>query len=299
MDIDLGVDGLDVTSAAFSPDGANVLILVSRSTVKVWNLKTRSVTTSPFARNAAYRGAAFSPDGQHIIVTGDDGDVRVWSLTTGEVAQLVSQDASSPNRRCGAADFPAAYSGDSQQIVYALADCSIHMRTIRSGAEISFTPCTDQRVSLVAFSPDNTRLAIACADGNLSIWNTATGARVTMPVAASAPDSLQTMVFTRDGNGILSVDWHGIVTVWKLTANTITAVSRVDSIIFNSYGIVQRAAFSRDGKYLALSYVDDFKFFQGVEIGDFEIAILSADLYGSVDDLLTIADARMSGTTPK
>jgi WD40 repeat protein/serine/threonine protein kinase len=104
-------------------------------------------------------------------------------------------------------------------------------------------------VNGVAFSPDGERLASACADGSIKIWNIKTGTVVqTIPAHADAVVSI--MFHPDDGNFLSSRGADGKVKVWDLTA-TSQAVFTEPCNAVKKFGTAYTVAFSSDGRLLA------------------------------------------------
>ena len=69
---------LDVTSAAFSPDGTRIVTASRDKTARVWDAATAKEIA--VLRGHEYRvwSAAFSPDGTRIVTASGDNTARVW-----------------------------------------------------------------------------------------------------------------------------------------------------------------------------------------------------------------------------
>jgi WD40 repeat protein len=64
----------------------------------------------------------------------------------------------------------------------------------------------------IAFSPDGRTLAVACANGNVGLWNLATQREVAVLKHGNAP--LRHVVFSSDGQTLVSVCEKGTLRFW-------------------------------------------------------------------------------------
>jgi WD40 repeat protein/serine/threonine protein kinase len=99
----------------------------------------------------------------------------------------------------------------------------------------------------VAFSPDGQRLASACGDRTVKIWNSRTGDLIeTFPAHT---DSVVCVAFHPDGHHLASVGSEQVVKIWDL--KTLKTVFEGPCDIRRKYGTACAAAFSPNGRQLA------------------------------------------------
>jgi WD40 repeat protein/serine/threonine protein kinase len=99
------------------------------------------------------------------------------------------------------------------------------------------------RVECVRFSPDGSRLAAACADATVKVWDVTTGQKVlTLPDHGGRAESV---AFSPDGSRLASADVSGVVRVWDAATGLQLLACK------GHQWVVWSVAFSPDGKRLA------------------------------------------------
>jgi eukaryotic-like serine/threonine-protein kinase len=158
-------------------------------------------------RPGSVRDVAFRPDGKQLASVNSDGMIRVWDMETRR------QIATMPGGH-----YRIAYSADgrllaaSQGEVARLWDNQTfqEIAALRHGAAIYG----------LAFSPDGTRLATACGDNTIRLWDVAM--RREVAELRGHEDYVHAVVFSPDGTRLLSASGDFSVRVW----DTLSAVER-------------------------------------------------------------------------
>ncbi len=70
--------GQSVNSAAFSPDGKEIVTASNDGTARIWSASSYEQLTVIIGISGM-NFAAFSPDGKEIVTADDDGTARIWS----------------------------------------------------------------------------------------------------------------------------------------------------------------------------------------------------------------------------
>jgi WD40 repeat protein len=72
------------SSAAFSPDGRQIVTASFNKTACVWDAETGKGVLCLSGHDEAVNSASYSRDGLRITTTSDDGTARVWDATSGK-----------------------------------------------------------------------------------------------------------------------------------------------------------------------------------------------------------------------
>jgi WD40 repeat protein len=88
------IDG--VYSAAFSPDGQQVLTLSHDQTAILWDARTGARLRTFLVHGSDVNRVVFRPNGRQVLTGSSDGVARLWDVMTGdELARLISLDRGS------------------------------------------------------------------------------------------------------------------------------------------------------------------------------------------------------------
>lgn len=235
-----------VRMVAFTPDDRTLITVSVRGTIRLWDAATGSIRRPPAGHQVfRVSAAALSRDGRTLAMSDMTGSVRIWDVASLEVTHTLSQTglvgaiAFSPDGRTlltggqdkiarlwdvatGASLGPAAHH---RQVIEAAAFCPDGRRIVTGDDDGVFQfrrhgtdhpRCLElahrAEVGVVGVSPDG-RLAVtgtkslaSQADGNVHVWNLATGDRV---AGLTHKGMITTAVFSKDSRTVATAGVDG------------------------------------------------------------------------------------------
>jgi WD40 repeat protein/tRNA A-37 threonylcarbamoyl transferase component Bud32 len=238
-------DLVAVQRLAFSPDGRRVATVDEQYRARVWDWPGGEPITPPLADGAPVRDASFDREGRRLVTARHDGTAEVWDAATGQSlfrldhgkgstsledvlfspdgGRLVTVAGNEAARLWDAATGqpvgaalphlswkPPAFSRDGRY----LATNGGSTRAARVWDAATGQPVTPplphgHLISLVAFSPDGSRVLTASEDGQARVWLLATGQPIGAPMrhnmavnhAAFSPDGRYVVTASADQTG--------------------------------------------------------------------------------------------------
>jgi len=227
-----------ITSVAFSPDGARLVTGSADRRAIVWDIATGQPLIALAGHLGSILSVAFSPDGGRVATASDDGTARVWNV--GLSQELFTQPVSAvPNG-------PLVQSPDGKLLALgygldgaaAIFDAATgHVRQVLTSTH---------PVRALAFDPAGRRLAGAGQD-QIQLWDTvAGGTLLELPALAGQINSL---AFSRDGSWLAAVGESGTAQAWRLADGQALFAVR-------DAGPLWALAFSPDGRRMAIAASD-------------------------------------------
>jgi hypothetical protein len=190
---------------------------------------------------------AFSPDGRHLASGDLDGKVTVWDARTGDKLRTIPAHV----RRVGA----LAFSPDGRYLATGgREDRLVKVWQVSTGQLLHNLPKHSNGVEGLVFSPDGKRLGSASLDRTVQLWDFTSGQEVLTYSEHAQPLATNGLAFSADGLRLNSVSVDGLVRIWDAATGATVSTPRVlplDAV--GPIGWVACAAFSRDGRWLALS----------------------------------------------
>lgn len=153
------------TCAAFSPDGATLLVGTNAAHVLLVDVAEWNVRRRWNALQGAVNGATWTPDGERVLTAGSDGTIRVWDAASGELRQTLntwtSAGSEPPAQPVDPENPPdprliwdVAVSPDGTKVVSGGWGDTTRLWDLSTGEQILSFPGTDELVQGVAFTPD-------------------------------------------------------------------------------------------------------------------------------------------------
>jgi WD40 repeat protein len=203
--------GLPLNDVAASADGQRVL--TAGSGVEAWDVGTgsRDPLERTIAEGQTVDTVAVSSDGNTVLTGGSAGKVQRWNAETGSP---LGDPISNGYQPVYFAEF-----GDAGSFNYSTMDGTLRVRQI--DPDWVRPPGQDQKILVVAISPDGRRIATAAvAPGSksttLRVRDVDTGEDIGPPVPIGSV--VHRLAFSRDGSHLVSGDEDGDARIWNASS---------------------------------------------------------------------------------
>ena len=219
-----------VTSAAFSPDGRQVVTASVDGTARVWDAATGQSLAVLTGHTGWVWNAVFSPDGRRIVTASWDNTARVWDAATGQSLAVLTSHKDRV--------WSAAFSPDGQSVVTASDDKTARVWDAATGRSLAVLTGHADTVSSAAFSPDGRRVVTASWDNAARVWDAATGR--SLAVLTGHVRLVSSAAFSPDGRRVVTASVDKTARVWDAaTGQSLVALEGHTNVLLS-------AAFSPD-----------------------------------------------------
>ncbi len=239
----------------FSPDGQHVATGdAGDGALTIWNATTgRELRTLQSDMNDYIRTAAFSPDGRHLVLPGENAKqlLTIWSIETGE--RIAIRDT--PELSRGSFLSSVAYSPDGQRIAAGTKYGKLFLLDGATGAQITASDQLRFTISHILFSQNGRWLFAAGSSSNiyqLDVEEMIQSGDANNSVVRSfggAVNTINTVAYSPDGQGVITADNRGTITVWDPNTGEVLRTLR------EGRNGVKEMALSRDGSLLAARWL--------------------------------------------
>lgn len=268
----------NVWSAAFSPDGEQIISGSSDRTLKLWNIRTGKTQATLKGHGGYISQVAFHPKGQQVASASGDETIRLWNPTTGRrLRTLKGQQGDITS---------LAYSNDGSKLVSGADDRTIRIWNTKTGqqlqkftghengiADVAFSPNGkyvvsaggydqtalvwnanngqkiatlkhDDHIYAVAYAPNGKQLAVAGADKKIHLWETA---NYQQRQHLKMKSRVLALAYSSNGQYLAGGDTAGNIILWNI--NTKAVVKKLKG----PGGGIRSLSFSPDNQYLAIA----------------------------------------------
>jgi len=210
-------------SVAFSADSMTVAAAGDDGVIRIWDVATsQALRQSLVGHTGAVTSLAFSPNGRILASGGQDKTIRYWNLATG-----ASLDQ--PLEGFSAGVTGLAFSPDGRMLASA-SGTVVGLWRAPVPPVVNTNPSNQPSKTIdLGFSSDASALITAAADGNVVLWDTATGqskrkalnynhAEVRIQIG-SAIENPYTVALSPDGS-TLATAYQSVLEFWDVNAGT-------------------------------------------------------------------------------
>lgn len=191
-----------VWSVAFDSTGDHLAMAVEDGSIRLWDLPTKSITSTVNAHQGVVWASRFSRDGDLFATAGDDGLLKLWKLPLGEVDQTFEH----PNAVRG-----LALAHQDQRLFAGSRDGSLRVWS-PGASEPSAEARQPGAVYAVDVSPDDETLATAGSDKVVRLWNARSLTQKLSLEGHAGP--IFGLSFDREGRRLASAGWDKTVRIW-------------------------------------------------------------------------------------
>ncbi len=224
-----------VSSAVFARNNRLILSGGMDSTIRLWDINEghkRNVYTDPLT---SILSVSLSPDRKFILCGASDHSARLLEMKTGRLMLILAGHDGPVSATAFSPDGKLMLTGGGSVLL---------LRDIQQNKAVHSFSGHASPVNTISFSPDGKHILSGHADGQILLWETATGLRVnTLKGSASAVNS---MALLHAGRYLLTGNQDGSLKLWD------TTTGRQERVYRGQRSPVRAVAASPDGR-LAVS----------------------------------------------
>ena len=239
-----------IVEIRFTRDGAKILTLNQKGTLRVWNTSTgKAETTMAFPWDKRCQSACFSPDGQRLYLSHADKSLAVWSLKTKKNLSTFPD--------VGEQLFYLRNTPDGRHVVGMNPGLSpLRVLDAKTGGLVS---SISGKFFSLAINHDGTQI-VTGGDGIVELWDLKTGRRIRDFKGHSS--MVTSIAFSRDGRFVASSGGsHTAPLADDRTVRVWDIQSRPEGVEIRDGGSGRSLVFSPDGKTLAAGVMQ-----QGIQL---------------------------------
>lgn len=220
-----------VVDVQFSPDGTRLVTASEDQSAIIWDVATGRPIGNPLRHRNWVRQAGFSPDGERVVTASEDNTTRIWDA---ETTEPIVEPMRHPTEV-----LHAMFSHSGKSLVSTVSSTTgeeVWLWNVASEGASGLPLVTAAKVRDASFSYDGQRIAAACDDGSVRVWNRAENHSKELILPHNG--RVQHVAMSRNGKLLVSVQESNAL-LWDLAVNKrigrpLAHLDGINSVQFNS-----------------------------------------------------------------
>ncbi len=230
-----------ISSVAFSPDGAYAISGSEDNTLKLWDIANGKEVRSLTGYSNSAVSVRLSPDGKHIL-TANGNNLLMLDMSSGRVIKTFTGHSDGV--------IAASFSPDGKYVLSGSKDKCLKLWDVASGREIRTFTGHAHMVNSVAFTPDGRHvLSSGGPDKTMKLWDVASGRELRTIMTSS--NAFVRSAFSPDGKHAVSIELGNTAKLWDV------ASGKEILTLAGHKNLITKSVFSTDGTYVLTGSADN------------------------------------------